>query len=254
MATSGITLSGFNGIDFNSILDAVMQYERLPLQGLLDDQKKVQNKDSAFVSLSGMISALETPVTALTTGTAFTTAAAASSDPTVATVSVGEGALLGQYDVSIVQLAKAQVTKSTNGYSASSDIAATGGSISFTINGQSSEALTVTAGTSLVDLAKQITAANLGVNASVVNDGTNYKLVLTSSKTGATHVLNLTLRLRSLTAYELEPWTVLLAAKMEEDIEWGGLARDTELDEEGWLFYDPVFPQTGVDMKYKLTY
>jgi flagellar hook-associated protein 2 len=187
MATSGITLSGFNGIDFNSILDAVMQYERLPLQGLLDDQKKVQNKDSAFVSLSGMISALETPVTALTTGTAFTTAAAASSDPTVATVSVGEGALLGQYDVSIVQLAKAQVTKSTNGYSASSDIAATGGSISFTINGQSSEALTVTAGTSLVDLAKQITAANLGVNASVVNDGTNYKLVLTSSKTGATN-------------------------------------------------------------------
>ena len=75
-----------------------------------------------------------------------------------------------------------------------------------------------------------------------------------SSKTGATHVLNLTLRLRSLNAYELEPWTVLLAAKMEEDLEWGGLARDTELDEEGWLFYDPVFPQTGVDMKYKLTY
>jgi flagellar hook-associated protein 2 len=187
MATSGITLSGFNGIDFNSILDAVMQYERLPLQGLLDDQKKVQNKDSAFVSLSGMISALETSVTALTTGTAFTTSAAASSDPTVATASVGEGALIGQYDVSIVQLAKAQVTKSTSGYSASSDIAATGGSISFTINGQSSEALTVTAGTSLVDLAKQITAANLGVNASVVNDGTNYKLVLTSSKTGATN-------------------------------------------------------------------
>jgi len=75
-----------------------------------------------------------------------------------------------------------------------------------------------------------------------------------SSKTGATQVLNFNLRLLAATAYELEPWAVLLAAKMEEDLEWGGLARDTELEEIAWLFYDPVFPQTGVDMKYKLTY
>jgi flagellar hook-associated protein 2 len=187
MATSGITLSGFNGIDFNSILDAVMQYEKLPLQGLLDDQKKIQNKDSAFVSLSGMISAMQTPVSALGSATAFSSLAAASSDTTIATVSAAEEAVVGQYDVSVTQLAKAQVTKSTNGYSASTDIAATGGSISVTINGQTSEALTITAGTSLADLARQISSADMGVNASVVNDGTNYKLVLTSSETGATN-------------------------------------------------------------------
>src|SRR5690349_4133493 len=132
MATSGITLSGFNGIDFNSILDAVMQYEGLPLQGLLDDQQKIQNKDSAFVSLAGMISALQSPASDLGSATAFSSLAATSSDNTIATVSAGEEAVIGQYDVSITQLAKAQVTKSTNGYSASTDIAATGGSISVT--------------------------------------------------------------------------------------------------------------------------
>src|SRR5262245_62675571 len=114
---AAITLSGFNGVDFNSILNTVMQYESQPLTAMQDEQTKIQNKDSAFVSLAGMISALQTKVTSLTSAASFLKVAAASSDTTIASVSAGDDGEVGQYQVSIGQLAKIQVTKSANGYS-----------------------------------------------------------------------------------------------------------------------------------------
>src|SRR6185436_2067369 len=183
---AAITMSGMNGIDFNSILDSVMQYESLPLKGIQDDQTKVQSKDSAFVSLMGIISALQTPVSSLTGIGSFSGVAATSSDPTTATVSAGEGGSIGQYSVSTTQLAKNQVTKSTNGYSAVTDVAANGGSISFTINGTTTPPITIASDTTLSGLKDQINAQSSGVKASIVNDGTNYKLVISSRETGVT--------------------------------------------------------------------
>jgi flagellar hook-associated protein 2 len=184
---AGINLSGFNGIDFNSILDAVMQFESQPLNAIKDEQTKIQNKDSAFVSLAGIVSALQAPVASLIDATTFSNVAASSSDTSVATVSSVDGATVGEYNVSVTQLARAQVTKSTNGYAAVTDIAATGGSISFTINGQTTDPITVTSATSLTDLAQQINAQGSAVIASIVNDGTNYKLVISSRETGQTN-------------------------------------------------------------------
>ena len=184
---AAITLSGVNGIDFNTILSAVMQSESQPLQALQNQQQQIQNKDAAFVSLGGIVSALESPLTKLTSPTAFTNVSANSSDTSIATVSLGDGGIAGQYQVSISQLAKNQVTKSTNGYAATTDTAADGGSISFTINGSTTAAINITSATSLSDLQNQINAQNSGVVASIVNDGTNYKLVISSRATGTTN-------------------------------------------------------------------
>ncbi len=184
---AAVTLSGVNGIDFNTILNAVMQAEGQPLQAIQDQQKKIQDKDAAFVSLAGFVTAIQTPVTSLTSETAFSNVAAVSTDTSIATVSLGDGGIVGQYDVSITALAKGQVTKSTNGYTATSDTAATGGSISFTINGSTTTAITITSATTLADLKTQINNQNSGVVASIVNDGTNYKLVISSRETGTTN-------------------------------------------------------------------
>jgi flagellar hook-associated protein 2 len=181
---AAITLSGFNGVDFNSILNTVMQYESQPLTAMQDEQTKIQNKDSAFVSLAGMISALQTQVTSLTSAASFLKVAAASSDTTIASVSAGDDGEVGQYQASIGQMAKIQVTKSTNGYSAPSDVAATGGSISFTLGGQTTAAIDITANTTLAELKQKINDQKSGVVASIVNDGTNYKLVISSRETG----------------------------------------------------------------------
>ena len=184
---AAVNLSGFNGIDFNTILNAVMQAESQPLAIIQSQQKTVQDKDAALVSLAAIIGKLQTPATSLTSATAFSNVAASSTDTAIATVSLGDGGIVGQYDLTITQLAKGQVTKSTNGYSAATDTVATGGTLSFTIDGSTTEAITITAATSLTELKEQINNQNSGVVASIINDGTDYKLVISSRNTGSTN-------------------------------------------------------------------
>jgi flagellar hook-associated protein 2 len=184
---AGITLSNFNGIDFSSVIETLMQYESQPLNAVKAEQTKIRNKDSAFVSLGGLVSALQDPVNSLLSSKTFSTVGASSTDTSIATVVSGPDSSVGQYNVSITQLAKAQVTKSTSGYSAMADTAATGGSISFTINGTTTTAIDITSATTLSELKDKINGQNSGVIASIVNDGTNYKLVISSRETGETN-------------------------------------------------------------------
>jgi flagellar hook-associated protein 2 len=183
----GITLSGFNGIDFNTIISSVMQAESQPLVNLQTQQKAMQDKDSAYVSLGAQISRLQTPMTSLTSASAFSNVAAVSTDTSMGTVTLGDGAIAGQYDLVIDHLAKSQVTSSTNGYAATSDTAATGGTISFTIDGETTEDITISASTTLAELKEAINNQNSGVAASIVNDGTNYKLIISSREAGVTN-------------------------------------------------------------------
>jgi flagellar hook-associated protein 2 len=137
-----------------------------------------------MVSLASIISSLQTPVTALTSTTAFSNVAAASTDTSVGTVILGDGGIPGQYDLVVDHLAKRQVTSSTNGYAATSTTATTDGTISFTINGQTTADIAITGATTLAELQQKINDQNSGVVASIVNDGTNYKLVISSRDTG----------------------------------------------------------------------
>ena len=182
---AGVTFSGFNGFDFGSIIDAIMQSESQPLVALQTQQQSVKDKDAALVQLNGFISALQTQATSLTNATTFSNVAAESSDPTVATTSAGSSALAGRYDVSIALLAKGQVTSSTNGYAALTDVVADSGSISFTINGTTTTAIDITQATTLTELKDAINLQDSGVVASIVNTGTSYKLVVSSRATGA---------------------------------------------------------------------
>jgi flagellar hook-associated protein 2 len=185
--TNPITFSGLNGFDFNSIINAEIQAESGPLTSLQAEQTAIQSKDSALSSVGTQISQLETTVTTLASQTAFTNLTAAAGDSTIATVSAGSGAIAGSYTLNTTNLATAQVTSSTNGYTNTTDTAATGGSISFTIGGTTTTPITITSATSLASLASQINSQNSGVFAAVVNDGTNNKLVITSRQTGTSN-------------------------------------------------------------------
>ena len=183
--TSPLTLSGFNGIDFNSIIDAIIQADSQPLTDLQTQQKNTQNKDNAFVSMAGLIGNMESTVGSLADSTAFSNVAATSSDTTTVATTVGTGGIVGSYTINVAQLAQSQTTASTNGFTNLTDSAADGGSISFTVNGQTTTAINVTSTMSLTELAAAINNQGSGVVASVVNDGTNYKLVISSRQTGA---------------------------------------------------------------------
>ena len=182
---AGISFSGFNGIDFGQIVTALMQSERRPLDEIQRQEKGIKDKNSALGTLATHIGKLQTHSTTLRSETLFSNVAAESADTTIATVSVGTGAIVGQYALNVTNLAKSQVTASTNGYSATDDVAADGGSISFTVDGVTTTPITISASTTLAELKELINNQESGVVASIVNDGTNYKLVITSRDTGA---------------------------------------------------------------------
>ena len=122
--TSPITLTGFNGIDFNSIIDAIIQADSQPLTDLQTQQQNTQNKDNAFVSMAGLIGNMESTVGSLADSTAFSNVAATSSDSTTVATTVGTGGIVGSYAINVAQLAQSQTTASTNGFTNLTDAAA----------------------------------------------------------------------------------------------------------------------------------
>ena len=182
-----INFSGFNGFDFNQIIDVTIEAESAPLKALEAKDSDLRKQDSALGSFGVEVADLQDPVGDLVLGTVFTDLDAASTDKDVATVTLGDTAVSGTYDLVITQLAKAQVTASTNGYTNATDTATDGGTISFTIGGSTTTDITISASTSLSALKTLINDQNSGVVASIVNDGTNNKLVISSRVMGATN-------------------------------------------------------------------
>ncbi len=180
-----INFSGFNGFDFNQIIDVTIQAESAPLAALQQKESSLRTKDSALGTFGTEVADLLDPVGDLVLGESFNALEAASTDSDVATVTLGDDAIAGTYELNITQLAKAQVTASTNGYTDPTDTAADGGNISFTIGATTTTAITISAATSLTELKVLINDQNSGVVASVVNDGTNNKLVISSRSSGA---------------------------------------------------------------------
>jgi len=57
---SPITFSGFNNIDFGTVLNAIMQQEHAPIDTIEAQQKSLQTKNSAFATLATKLGALKT--------------------------------------------------------------------------------------------------------------------------------------------------------------------------------------------------
>ena len=181
---AAVSFSGLNGIDFSAIVTATINAESTPLNMLKQQQDDIKAKDAALVSLSGGISTMETQADALISSALFTKAVANSSSTGVGSATAGDDAISGEYTLHVNNLAKSQVTASTSTYAATSDIAADGGSLSFTIGGTTTTSIDITAGMTLLELRNAINAQKSGVVASIVNTGTSKKLVISSRETG----------------------------------------------------------------------
>jgi len=188
--STGITFSGFNDIDFNVVLNAIMQQERQPLQVLETRQTNLKSRVTNFTTLTNRISSMQSAATALSTPAAASNYKATSNDGTAVGVSAGTSAVPGRYDIVVHELARAQVTASAStAPDASTTAVATGGTL--TIGG---ETVTIGASTTLSQLSEAINAnADMPVRASVVQSGSNaFKLVLTAKNTGEDNAFTVT--------------------------------------------------------------
>lgn len=202
MATISSLGSG-SGLDLESLVTKLMQAEQAPLTQLVAKEAKLQSKISALGSLKGALSTFQSSAQTLTSAASFLQATANISDSDVATVSADKTAQTGSYSLEVSQLAQSHKLKSATAFSATTDAVGTG-KITIQLGSYSSGTFTVNpdkaATTISIDSSKNtlagvrdaINAAGAGVKASIVNDGTGNRLVLTSSDTGLVNSMKIT--------------------------------------------------------------
>jgi len=187
MATSGITLSNFTGIDFNSILTAETAAAQVPITAEQNQLVGVNTAISILGSISGDFTTLQSALATLNTSLTIPPTGATVSAGAPFTASITGAPLNGTYTVNVSKLAQAQSVAS-QGY-ASNTSKVGDGTISISVGGAAATPITVNSTNDTLDgLASAINStANIGVTAQVVNTGAPgapYRLELTSNSTG----------------------------------------------------------------------
>ena len=181
---STISFSGLaSGIDTSSIISQLMAVARQPETVLQAQQTTDQNKISEFNKIETALTNLQTVVTGFDTPESFSSPVATPADSSVLTATASGTATPGIHTVQVLSLATNQRQVSTG---VSSDTAAVFNSGSFTISdgvsGDTPVTVNIAEGqNSLQGMAAAINGSGANVSASVVNDGTNYRLVVTGN-------------------------------------------------------------------------
>jgi len=135
---------------------------------------------------------LKTAADGLKTSTNFYARQVEASNKDVLSVSAASGAAEGNYTVNVTQLAQAHRIASS-GVADGDATVATGGNFSFKVSGGEEVTVSFDGPTTLNDLAAAINSSrDGGVEASVINDGVNSRLVLKSISSGESSAIEIT--------------------------------------------------------------
>ncbi len=198
-----ITSAGIgSGLDVSGLVKQLMAAESQPLLVLDRKEAVFQTKLSAYGSFKSTLSSFRDAMAGLSVLPKFQTMKATPADAAVFSTSASDTAVPGIYAVEVKQLAQAHKISSK----AFSDVATTVGSGALTIqfgtfsggvftanNEKPAQTVTIdSAHSSLGGIRDAVNAANTGVSASILNDGSGYKLVFTSKDTGEANALKIT--------------------------------------------------------------
>lgn len=194
---AGLTASGIgSGLDIESLVSQLMSLEQRPLTQLDVKEASYQAQLSAFGQLKSSLSALQSAARGLEGTAKFSATKATVADGNLLSASSSTTASVGTYSVDVLAIAKTQRT-ATSGTTEFSPVAGnltvTFGSVTggvFTPGTGTPKSITFAGGT-LEDLRDAINDGDLGVTASVVNNGTVDQLVLTGNSTGADQAFKL---------------------------------------------------------------
>jgi flagellar hook-associated protein 2 len=182
MATSAI---GGGAIDVRGLVAQLMTVERQPLLQLQQRETQIQSRLTALGRVKSALDGLQTATNALRQTNTFSAARATASGD-AATAVVSGTPQLGTHALSVTQLARGQ----SNASAAIAGATAAVGSGTLTLRSADGASVLATinvgdtgAGT-LAETRDKVNAANVGVQASLVNDGGQTRLVLNSRQTG----------------------------------------------------------------------
>jgi len=193
ISTAGIG----SGIDIPGLVTSLIEAERTPTETRFDKQEvDLQAKLSAYGSLKSALSSFQGSLSQLKFASTFNDVTANSSDEDIATASGSSIANPGNYSLEVTNLAQAHSVSSKSYTETTSPVGT--GSLNFTFGhfdadsnsfisnpDKSSKTVTIDSDdNSLQGIRDAVNAADLGVTASLVNDGSGFKLLFTSDETG----------------------------------------------------------------------
>lgn len=191
---NGVTFSGLgSGIDFSAIADAIIAQRTRPVTQLQNRRATMNDRASALKDLNARLITLTEAAKALADRSLGQGRAATSSAASVVAATATESAAFGSISLEVTRLASALSQGSRTYASAASPVLANGAAEAvFELRkggaGAGVEIRIDESNNTLAGLRDQINAAGAGVSAQIVDvtgAGTEFKLVLTSTDTGA---------------------------------------------------------------------
>lgn len=176
-----------SGLDTNNIIDGLMAIERQPLTRLRNKQTSADKAVDTVSDFVKKLTALKTAADALATPSGFASFAVTSADSAVVAQSSG-AATQGTYALRVNALAREQRTFSATQTSGTSALSQSG-SLSIQAGSATAVSITVDSSDSLASLASKINSSGARVSASVLFDGTDYRLQVRGLDTGASNAV-----------------------------------------------------------------
>src|SRR5690554_474484 len=175
-----------SGLDLTGLLDQLRDAERGKLAPLTAQKTQQQAKISAYGQLQSALTTFQDSVAKLNEASLYQSLSAnVRGDAFSATTS--EAAQPGTYNVEVSQLATAGTLATQRVDFAESEIVSAAGKLELTFaSGGTPVKVDIAAGSSLIDIRDAINAhEDAGVTASIINDGSGYRLALSNTESGA---------------------------------------------------------------------
>ncbi len=179
----GITFGGLaTGLDTNAIVDQLMAIERQPITRLEEDKTWFSKRQMAYTTFDNKLRGFLSSIQKLGSSDDLLKKSVTATNTDNFSVSAAPDALPGtSYQIEVVSLAQVQKDVSL-GYVDKTAKSFSTGELSLTVGGNAPVNIIIDeTNNSLEGMAQAINDADAGVNASIINDGTDspYRLVLT---------------------------------------------------------------------------
>lgn len=180
-----------SGLQVNDIVSQLMEIERQPIDNLTTKKSFVNAQISAYGSLKSKVSDFQTAMSNLNSPEKFQVYQATSGSESVFTSSVSSGAVAGNYNIEVVNLAERDKI-ATKAYTDSNTVVGEG-TLNISIGADSFELTIDGTNNTLAGIRDAINNAtdNTGVSATIVTGDDGARLVLSSEETGTDNALRI---------------------------------------------------------------
>lgn len=178
------------GLDTATLITELVRAESIPITRLRAKQDNHNSMSARFSTIRDRLDTLK--IASEDIGGGGPPTSITSSDEDAITATPTGGATNGTYRIEVSQLARAERSHSVGLADADAALAPGGGSLEFQVGTDAAVSIAIDASDSLSTLATKINDADAGVTASVIYDGSDYRLQVNGDESGLENAISFT--------------------------------------------------------------